>query len=350
MRLKVIGVVISLALPFYSAGFLNRTIDDVQKNSMLFSGNANKALAQDIARCLDMPLGEATVSTFNDGEIRIQIEENVRNKDIFVIQPTCPTIKQSVNDAIMELCLLVRTFKRASTASITAVIPYYGYARQDRKMKGRVPISAADIAYLLETAGVDRVVTVDLHCGQIQGFFQNIPVDNLYGSLVFAPHIAQKDLACPVVVSPDAGGVERANQFVRELSKEGVDSGFALISKRRAKAGVVDSMQLIGDVNGADAIIIDDMCDTGGTLAHAAHILKEHGARRVFAVITHPVFSGKALDTLGNCSALDEMIVSDTIPLRGTKPENIQIISVASLLADAILCIQQSQSVAELFG
>ena len=297
---------------------------------------------------MDLPLGAIKVGRFNDGEIQIQVEESVRNKDVFIIQPTCPSVKQSVNDNLMELCLLIRTMKRASAASITVVIPYYGYARQDRKVKARVPISAADVAYLLEQSGATRVVTVDLHCGQIQGFFQNIPVDNLYASLVFTPYIVAKPLQKVVVVSPDAGGVERANQFIQDLGRKGMAADLAVISKQRAKAGVISSMHLIGDVKDADAIIIDDMCDTGGTLVKAAQLLKDNGARRVFAVITHAVFSDQALSLI-DASVIDEMIITDTIPLRGIAPSNLKIISVAPLLANAILRIKMGESVSSLF-
>ncbi|MBS0626926.1 MAG: ribose-phosphate diphosphokinase, partial [Verrucomicrobia bacterium] len=244
--------------------------------------------------------------------------------------------------------LLVRTAKRASAKNITAVIPYYGYARQDRKTAGRVPISAADIALMLEVAGVDRVITIDLHCGQIQGFFRDAPVDNLYASFMFISYFEQKNLENIVVVSPDAGGVERTKTFKDNLIKRGIPAEMAIISKQRAKAGVVGSMNLIGDVNGADAIIVDDMCDTGGTLVKAAQLLKDQGANRVFAVITHPVFSGNALEKIEN-SVIDEMIISDTIPLRGEAPSNVRVISVASLIGEAICRIQSGKSISELF-
>jgi ribose-phosphate pyrophosphokinase len=256
----------------------------------IFTGNSNTQLAREVAQYLDMPLGNAVVSKFNDGEIQIHIDQSVRNKDIFIIQPTCHSDNGSINDNMMELYLLVRTMKRSSAASITAIIPYYGYARQDRKTAPRVPISASDIALLLETAGVDRVVTVDLHCGQIQGFFHNAPVDNLYAATVFVPYFAKKDLKNVVIVSPDAGGVERAKRFMENLGKLGIPAKLAIISKQRAKAGVVDTMNLIGDVTNADAIIVDDLCDTGGTLVLAAKLLKDSGANRVYAAITHPVF------------------------------------------------------------
>lgn len=296
------------------------------KQVVLFSGNANLPLANKVADYLNMPLGSATVSKFNDGEIQIHVDNSVRDKDVFIIQSTCPSEKQSINDNLMELYLLIRTMKRSSAKSITAVIPYYGYARQDRKTSPRVPISAADVALMLETAGIDRVLTVDLHCGQIQGFFHNVPVDNLYAASVFIPYLLEKKLNNVVVVAPDAGGVERANRFVTSLSKKGVDAEIAIISKQRASAGVISSMHLIGDVKGADAIIVDDICDTAGTLVKAAELLKNNGANKVYAILPHAVFSGNALDKIRN-SVIDEMMIADTIPLRGQVPTNITTIS-----------------------
>lgn len=328
---------------------INSQENPLNEKAILFSGNANIPLAQKVAEYLHVSLGSAVVKKFNDGEIQIQIKENIRNKDVFIIQSTCPTLHQSINDNLMELFLLIRTMKRSSAASITVVMPYYGYARQDRKVAPRVPISAADVALMLEAAGVDRVLTVDLHCGQIQGFFHNVPVDNLYAASVFIPYIASRnDLRNVVVVSPDAGGVDRANKFIQQLSKKGIEADMALISKQRAAAGVIGSMHLIGDVNDADAIIVDDMCDTGGTLIKAAQELKEHGARRVFAVITHPVFSADALQKIGD-SVIDEMIIADTIPLRGSVPHTITVVSVGSLIGEAIYRIQQGISVSQLF-
>lgn len=315
---------------------------------MLFTGNANHDLAQKVADYLEIPLGNAMVNNFNDGEIRIHINESVRGKDIFIVQSTCPNKDQSVNDHLMELYLLIRTVKRASANSITAVIPYYGYARQDRKTTSRVPISAADIALMLEVAGVDRVITVDLHCGQIQGFFHNAPVDNLFASPLFVSHIANKHLNNVVIVSPDAGGVERSKKFAEALNKKGIKTEMALISKERVQAGVVDSMHLIGDVKGADVVIIDDLCDTGGTLVKAAQLLKDEGANKVFAIITHPVFSGSALDKIRN-SVIEEMVITDTIPLREPTPSNIHIISIAPLIGEAIYRIQQGESISVLF-
>jgi ribose-phosphate pyrophosphokinase len=305
------------------------------ENVVLVSGNANSALAKEVASCLGISLGETEIKRFNDGEIQINIGESVRNKDVFIIQPTCPSLKASINDNLMELYLLIRTMKRASAASITAIVPYYGYARQDRKTKPRDSISASDVALLLEQAGVTRVVTVDLHCGQIQGFFHNVPVDSLVASTVFVPYFVEKDLQNVVVVSPDAGGVDRANKFIAALAAEGVNARLAILSKKRASAGVVDTMIVLGDVSNSDVIIVDDMCDTGGTLCKAAELLKDHGALRVFAAVTHPVFSGTALEKLGN-SVIEEMIVSDTIPLKENAPSKIHCISVAPLLSQVI--------------
>lgn len=316
-------------------------------DAIIFSGNGNLPLTKEVADYLNVPLGEAIISKFNDGEIRIKIQDSVRNKNVFIIQSNSSTNEQSVNDTIMELFLLVRTMKRASAASITAIIPYYGYARQDRKISERVPISAADIALMLEMAGVDRVVTVDIHCGQIQGFFQEVPVDNLNGASVFIPHFATKGLKNVVVVSPDAGGVDRAKRFGDKLAKIGIPSEIAMISKERAQAGVVASMNLIGNVNGADAIIVDDICDTGGTLVKAAQLLKDKGARRVFAAITHPVFSGHAVDTIRQ-SVIEEMVVANTIRLREAPPQNICTISVGPLLGEAIRRIASGESLSDL--
>lgn len=320
----------------------------VFEDAILFSGNANLPLAKEVASYLGVSLGDAIVKKFNDGEIQIRIKQNIRNKEVFILQSTCSTESQSVNDNLMELFLLIRTMKRSSASSITVVIPYYGYARQDRKTSPRVPISAADVALMLEAAGADRIVTVDLHCGQIQGFFHDSPVDNLYASTKFVPYFVSKDLQNVVVVSPDAGGVERAKKFIEYMGQHGIEAQMAIISKQRAAAGVIDSMKLIGDVKGSDVIIVDDMCDTGGTLVQAAQLLKDEGANRVFAAITHPVFSGTALEKIGG-SVIEEMVISDTIPLKKNAPGNITVISVASLLGEAIRRIHSGESVSDLF-
>jgi len=315
----------------------------------LFCGNANCDLAQAVAVELGVPLCKAKINRFNDGEIQIQIEESVRNDEIFVIQSTCSTANASVNDSVMELYLLIRAMKRASAKNVTAVIPYYGYGRQDRKSASRVPISASDVAMLLELAGADHIMAVDLHCGQIQGFFHKAPVDNLYASVIFVPYFAeQKKLVNPVVVSPDAGGVERAKKFIEGLTAYGITSDLAIIVKQRAEAGVIEKMHLVGSVQDRDIIIVDDICDTAGTLVQAAQELKNKGARRVFACITHPVFSGSALDRIKN-SVIEELVVANTIPFRSPPPPNVKQVSVAWLIAEAIQRTHKGKSISHLF-
>jgi len=315
----------------------------------LFSGNGNLALSMEICRYLGINLGKATVGRFADGEANVVVHENVRGKDCYVIQPTCPP----VNDNIMELLLMVSTLRRASARRITVVIPYYGYARQDRKMQARVPISAADVARLIEAMGVDRVIAVDLHCGQIQGFFgPRVPVDNLDGGIVGLDYFGSKDLHNPVVVSPDAGGVYRAKKF-----KEGLmhkydmqDIGLAMIVKQRARAGLVDSMDLVGDVKNCDCILVDDMIDTAGTLCKAADVLIENGARRVFAFASHGLLSGPGNDRLAN-SKMEEIVILNTIPTSPQREANekLTMLSVAPLLAQAIFNIHAKKSVSALF-
>jgi ribose-phosphate pyrophosphokinase len=322
---------------------------DDEKPMQLFCGNASKKLGEAVAKHLGIEMGDATVSRFNDGEIRIRIHEDTRNKSVFVLQSTCGMKENSINDSLMELYLLIRTLKRSSARIVTAVIPYYGYARQDRKLEGRVPISASDVAMLLEVAGADRVIAIDLHCGQIQGFFHHSPVDNLYAGPSFVSHFVKKDLVNPIVVSPDAGGVERACRFRAKLAEEGVQAGLAVVVKRRAGAGVIEKVDLVGDVEGCDIIIVDDMCDTAGTLTKTAAKLKFKGARNVYACITHPVFSGPALERIEN-SVITEMVVADTIPLYDKElPENITQVTIAPLLAEAIKCIYKGQSLGVLF-
>lgn len=314
----------------------------------LFSGSGNPELTQAVAECLGIEVNQAKVARFNDGEINIQILENVRNCDVFILQSTCISPESSVNDNFMELYLMIRAMKRSSAKSVTAIIPYFGYARQDRKTKGRVPISASDVAMLLEVAGADHVMSVDLHCGQIQGFFHETPVDNLFASTIFVPYVARLGLYDPVIVSPDAGGVERAKTFIEGLQSLGVSSKMAVIVKQRAEAGVVESMNLVGKVQGSDVVIVDDICDTAGTLVLAAKQLKDQGARRVFACITHPLLSGPACMRIAD-SCLEELVVTDTVPLRGEVPLNIRQLSVAPLLANAILRITKGDSLSDLF-
>jgi ribose-phosphate pyrophosphokinase len=309
----------------------------------VFSGNSNRALAESICASLRVPLGQAKVKTFSDGEIMVEIGENVRGRDIYIVQSTCsPT-----NNNLMELLIMIDALKRASAATITAVIPYYGYARQDRKVAPRTPITSKLVADLITSAGADRVVTVDLHAGQIQGFF-NIPVDNLYAAPVILNHLKERfdgDLANVVMVSPDAGGTERARAFAKRLG-----CTLAVIDKRRTGPNVAEVMHLIGDVTGKTAIILDDMIDTAGTLTQAALALKEHGATAIFACATHAVLSGPAIERIRN-SAIETVVVTDTIPLSqdGMESGRIMVLSVAELLAEAIRRIHEDESVSSLF-
>jgi ribose-phosphate pyrophosphokinase len=307
----------------------------------LFSGSANRALAEEVATTLDVTLGDATLSTFSDGEIMIRINENVRGSDVFVIQPTCVP----VNDHIIELLLMVDALKRASAGRITAVIPYYGYARQDRKVQPRVPISAKMVADLITAVGTNRVLTVDLHAGQIQGFF-NIPVDNLYAASVLLDYMKQKfDHNNLVIVSPDAGGVERARAFAKRLG-----CTIAIIDKRREKANECEIMNVIGDVKGKETLLLDDMVDTAGTLAQAAAALVSEGARRVSAACTHAVLSGPAVDRI-NASPIGELIVTNTIPLnsQAQKCSKLTVLSIAGLLGEAIKRIHEETTLSTLF-
>ncbi len=305
----------------------------------LFSGNANRPLAEEIAQNLRLKLGDADVSRFSDGEVYVQINENVRGEDVFIVQPTCPP----VNDALMELLVMIDAFKRASARRITAVLPYYGYGRQDRKAQPRVPISAKLVADLITAAGANRVLAVDLHAGQIQGFF-NIPVDHLFAAPVIIDYLAKKDLHDPVLVSPDAGGVERARAIAKRLK-----AGLAIIDKRRDGNNVSVFMHLIGDVSAKDVVVIDDMIDTAGTLIQAVEALKREGARRVLAAGVHPVLSGPAISRIKN-SELEELVVTNSIPLPPEKLlPKIHVLSVAPLLAEAMRRIHDEESVSTLF-
>eukprot|EP00594_Rhizosolenia_setigera_P009501 CAMPEP_0178970052 /NCGR_PEP_ID=MMETSP0789-20121207/19270_1 /TAXON_ID=3005 /ORGANISM="Rhizosolenia setigera, Strain CCMP 1694" /LENGTH=443 /DNA_ID=CAMNT_0020656399 /DNA_START=239 /DNA_END=1570 /DNA_ORIENTATION=- len=316
----------------------------------LFSGNGNMSLALEIAKVLGVNLGKATVGKFADGEVNVMIHENVRGKDVYIVQPTCPP----VNDNLMELLLMVSTLNRASARRVTVVIPYYGYARQDRKMQARVPISAADVARLLESMGIDRVIAVDLHCGQIQGFFgPRVPVDNLDGGIVGIQHFGDKDLHNPVVVSPDAGGVYRAKKFKEGLAHRfdwHQDIGLAMIIKQRARAGTVDQMDLVGDVEDCDCILVDDMIDTAGTLCKAAEVLKAKGARRVFAFASHGLLSGPGNHRIAT-SALEECVILNTIPSTPQRKANDKLteLSVAPLLAQTIFNAHAKKSISALF-
>jgi ribose-phosphate pyrophosphokinase len=307
----------------------------------LFTGNAHRELARDVAGYLHMPVGDATLRTFSDSEIMVRINENVRGTDVFVLQPTC----MPVNQNIMELLLIVDALKRASARRITAVIPYYGYARQDRKVQPRVPISAKLVADLITAAGTSRILTMDLHAAQIQGFF-NIPVDNLYAAPVLLDYIRNnynlKDL---VIVSPDAGGVERARDFAKRLQ-----CSIAIIDKRREMMNVSEVMNVIGEVEKMDTLILDDMIDTGGTTTQAAGALKEKGAKRVVAACTHAVLSGSAIERVNN-SVIEELIVTNTIPFDSKKEQckKLTVLNVAPLLGEAIRRIYEESSISSLF-
>ncbi len=310
-------------------------------NYAIFSGNSNPCLAQSVVDYLDISLGKALVNTFSDGEIQVEIKENVRLKDVFVIQSTSPP----ANDHLVELLLMIDAVKRSSARSITAVIPYYGYARQDKKVVPRVPISAKLIAELLTTAGVTRVITLDLHAGQLQGFF-NIPVDNLYAAPVLLKYITRK--FCDneiVIVSPDAGGVERARAFAKRLG-----AGLAIVDKRREKPNEAQAMAVIGNVRNKIAIILDDMVDTAGTLTEAAGAIQKEGAISVHACCSHAVLSGPAVDRIQN-SALESLVVTDTIPLRdkACSCEKIKVLSIAELVGEAIIRSYRGDSVNSLF-
>jgi len=309
---------------------------------MVFSGNANRALSEGIVRKLNMRLGMATVTRFSDGEIAVEIEENVRGRDVFIIQPTC----SPADEHLMELLVMIDALKRASASRITAVIPYYGYARQDRRSRSaRVPITAKLVANMLDTAGADRVLTVDLHADQIQGFF-DIPVDNVYASPLLLGDVWRQKYENLIVVSPDVGGVVRARALAKRLG----DADLAIIDKRRPKANVSEIMHIIGDVDGRTCVMVDDLVDTAGTLCHAAKALKANGAIKVVAYCTHPVLSGAAVDNVRN-SVLDELVVTDTIPLNEEllSIDKIRQLSVAEMLAETIRRIAESESVSSLY-
>lgn len=314
----------------------------MSRDFKVFSGNSNLNLARDICTYLERPLCRAEVGRFSDGEINVEIGENARGIDCFLVQSTCtPT-----NDHLMELLIMIDALKRASAGSITAVIPYYGYARQDRKVAPRTPITAKLVADLLTAAGADRVLSMDMHAGQIQGFF-NIPFDHLYAAPVLIDHLRTQvqDPDDVVIVSPDAGGVERARAYSKRLG-----ASLAIVDKRRAKANVAEVMHLIGDVEGKHAVLLDDMIDTAGTLTSAAIALVEKGAKRVSAYAVHPVFSGPAIERL-EASVIDEVVVTDTIPLgeKAAACSKIQVMSVAKLFGEAIRRIHSADSLSSLF-
>jgi len=307
----------------------------------VFSGSAHPALAQMVVDRLGVPLGKAKVSTFSDGECAIELQEDVRGKDVFIIQPTCaPT-----NTNLMELILMADAMRRASAARVTAVVPYFGYARQDRRPRSaRVPISARVVANMMARSGIDRVLTVDLHAEQIQGFF-DIPVDNVFGSPVLLDEITNQNYDNPLVVSPDVGGVVRARAVAKQLNTD-----LAIIDKRREKANESQVMNIIGDVTDRTCILVDDMCDTAGTLCKAADALKANGAKSVVAYATHPVLSGPAVENITN-SSLDELVVTDTIPLSAASKacKNIRQLTMADVLAESVRRVCNEESISAMF-
>ena len=309
------------------------------KKLKIFTGNANPALAKEICDYLGLPLGEAFVGRFNNGEVQIMIDESVRGKDVFIIQPT----SYPVNDNLMELMVMADALKRASARHITAVVPYYGYARQDRKTRGREPITAKLVANLMQTSGITRLVTIDLHAGQIQGFF-DVPVDHLYGASILAKYINEKNLEDVIVVSPDLGGVTRARDFADRIG-----APIAIIEKKRPEPGVAKVMNLIGDVKGKNCIIVDDIVDTAGSLVEGAKALEAFGAKSVMAAVTHAVLTDPASERIAN-SNIKELIVTNTMPLpENCKLDNVTQLSVAPLLGEAIMRIFHEVSVSNLF-
>lgn len=311
------------------------------KNLMLFTGNANPGLAEEVANELSLRMGQAEVKKFSDGEISVEIQENVRGKDVFIIQPTCaPT-----NDNLMELLVLVDAVRRASASRITAVVPYFGYARQDRRVRSaRVPITAKVVADMMVRVGVDRVLTVDLHAEQIQGFF-DCPVDNVYGSPVLVREIEKQRYPDLLAVSPDIGGVVRARAVAKQL-----DIDLAIIDKRRPAANVAEVMNIIGDVSGKTCLLVDDIVDTAGTLCTAAAALKQHGAAKVVSYCTHPVLSGPAIERIST-SDLDELVVTNTIPLseEAKNCKRIRVLSMANMLAESIRRVSNEESISAMF-
>lgn len=305
----------------------------------VFSGNANPQLANDICRELGKKLGNIMVTKFSEGEVRVKIEDNVRGKDIFLVQPTCPP----VNESLMELLIMMDAFRRASAGRITAVIPYYGYARQDRKDQPRVPISAKLVANLLTVAGADRILTMDLHAGQIQGFF-DIPLDHLFAVNVFVEYIKTLKIPDLVIVSPDVGGIKTARAYAKRLG-----AALAIVDKRRVSPEKAEAMNILGEVEGKNVILIDDLIATGGSLLEAANALRKAKVKKIFAGVVHGVLSGDAIKNIEN-SILEELVITDTIPLSDNKKHpKIKVLSVAPLLADAIKRIHQEESISCLF-
>ncbi len=310
------------------------------QGAKLFSGNSNPTLAAAVARHLDTQLGKADVGTFNDGEVNVEIHENVRGMDCFVIQST----SAPANTHLMELLIMIDALRRSSTKRITAAIPYYGYARQDRKVRPRVPISAKLVADLISAPGTDRLLCIDLHAGQIQGFF-NIPVDNIFATPVMLEEIRKRYEGPLTIISPDAGGVERSRAYAKRL-----DANLAIIDKRRESANIAEVMNIVGDVKGQTCVIVDDMVDTAGTLTESARALDREGAKAVYAVITHPVLSGPAIKRIAE-SPLQEIVVTDTIPLRSDARDcaKLKVVTIAPLLGEAIRRINNEESVSSLF-
>lgn len=318
---------------------MTRTRSSLARQLAIVGGNANPSLTKAISQALQVPLTDSLVSRFSDGEIRVKINENVRGKDVFMIQPTCPP----ANDHLMELLIMLDALHRASARRITAVIPYFGYARQDRKDQPRVPITAKLVANLITTAGADRVLTMDLHAGQIQGFF-DIPLDHLYAVKVFEDYLKRKRIKSPVVVSPDAGGIKMARAYAKRLSGD-----LAIVDKRRSSPEATEVMHLLGEVKGKPCLLVDDLIATGSSLVEAAAALREAGAAEVYACVTHAVLSGPARERIAS-SPLKELIVTDTIPLnKEQRHPKITVLSVASLLSEAIQRIHYEQSISVLF-
>ncbi|NQT95677.1 MAG: ribose-phosphate pyrophosphokinase [Candidatus Omnitrophica bacterium] len=307
---------------------------------VIFSGNTNPKLAQNICKALKVSLGDSLISEFSEGEIKIQIRQNVRGKDVFVVQPTAPP----VNKSAMELLIMIDALRRASARRITAVVPYYGYARQDRKDRPRVPITAKLMANLITTAGADRVLTVDLHAGQIQGFF-DIPLDHLFAVNTFVDYFKKKKIKDIAVVSPDVGGIKMARAYAKRMH-----AGLAIVDKRRRNDVDAEVMHILGEVKGKNVVIVDDIVATAGSLTEAITALKKKGAKQIFAAITHPLLCGPAIERLRKQGALKELVVSDTIPIPKEKLlPNIKVLSIASLLADAIYRIHKEESISILF-
>lgn len=322
---------------------------DVHKDSFrLFAGNSNPELAKEVANILGVDIDEAEVGRFHDGEIKITIDDNIKGKNIYILQSICSTKDASVNDNLMELYLLIRACKRSSAKRVVAVIPYMGYARQDRKYSEICPISASDIAMLLETAGADHIISLDIHSAQIQGFFHKAIVDNLMTNFLFVPYFVRKDLNKLVIVASYAGAIARSRKFMEGLNRFNIDSKLVVCSTLRQQIVVDDDMFLIGDVKGSDVLLVNDICDTAKSAVVVAKELKKNGARKIYACFTHGLFSHDAIDMIKN-SDIDEMVISDTVPLRQEIPNNITQISVAPLIASAIRKTQRGESLSNLF-